>query len=189
MRGILFVLFLPVIVQAKFEHSIQWAYNQSGIDALISRISYEDSSCKHIEFIQTAKLSHSDGRDFQWPAFTGQEHRNHLKFENWFIDVDNSKCEEGQGCSPYYTDHFTEESVKGSPAKMLDAPFGWTHFDRIELETCAYCINKDEFLNCMKWGGEFLWTGEKRILKARNFSSPSMAFLKAQTIFNDFYNP
>lgn len=166
--------------------NVEWGVNEFKDDALISRIS-SNTSCNNSEFVQVAKVLVDEGKDLHWKKYGGMSDRNNLRYNGFFVDINNTKCQKNKPCSPYYTDHFPEESQKGSYIKMLDAPYGWTEFEEIHLETCVLCQDTGQYLSCVKWGGGFYIDGEKKVFPISKTNKPSKDFRGALGLFREFY--
>lgn len=162
-------------------------------------------NCRSIRLVQIAKVETQEGKDFFWDPSGGESARNILTttasdagvLPGFFIDHQAHKCTRSKGCSPYFRDHWSNESessdgwVCGSnikSASLVDYPFGWTQFESIKLETCARCDDDGRFLKCLQWGARWPENGERSIDKALQLSAPSPTFIQAFKKFLEYYS-
>ncbi len=173
----------------------------TGEDVLRGRVSFTPSAecpaCREIRMVQIARVEKKAGLDIDWG--NGQESRNLMRTpDGYFVDHDALKCAPGKTCSPYFRDSWPnpDESADGgsapppgSPASLVDYPFGWTYFERISLETCARCVDTGKFLGCATWGGTWPETGDRTLRESAASAAPSPTFIDALRRFETFYSP
>ncbi len=191
------VEYLPL---GQMSTQVNWGENEFHEEVLLGKVSFRPNAhtpyCSSIRFIQAARVRFQDGRDLQWEM--GEAPRNRMRTDSgFFIDHSAFQCEGNKNCSPYYRDSWPNpnESQDGFntvgpvEASLFDAPFGWSIFDSIELEACAYCLNGRErsSLGCAHWGGRWGQTGDKVLLPVRYEPGPSSHFLDALRRFEAFY--
>lgn len=190
---------------------IYWGTSEdTGEDILVANLKFDPNKkaplCERISFIQTAQVETAPGKDYEWNEAEGQANRNFIRTKlapgierGFFIDHNAIKCQLGSKCSPYYRDSWpnVDYSQDGyvrpgsmTHASLHDAPYGWTNFEQIRLEACAYCINPGSAIpmGCMKWGGYWGMTGPKKILPISFHERPTQTFLTALKAFVNFYD-
>lgn len=188
---------------------IHWGSNDTGDDVLIANLKFTPNKktplCERISFIQTAQVEKAPGVDYEWNEAEGQTNRNHIRTKKtatiergFFIDHDAIKCKDKKNCSPFYRDSWPNSQYsqdgfslahKSQPASLHDAPFGWTSFEQIRLEACAYCVTAGQKspLGCLDWGGYWGLTGPKTVLPIKFHERPTATFLDALKRFEEFY--
>lgn len=182
---------------------VRTGWTQDGVtgeDALAAHISFDPDAqkcpqCGKIRLVQVARVLVNDGTDYIWTAW--QSDRNRVRTEDGFyVDFDAHNCAAGAPCSPYYRDHWplSDESQDGrnlpdsrAPASLADYPHGWLLMSRIELETCARCVETGQFLGCVSWGASWPTSGNRTLLPHVATDGPSPRFLKALERFDSFY--
>ena len=156
--------------------------------------------------IQIARVRLESGADLDWTM--DQKNRNLTRTsglsgseEGFYVDIDASLCNRGKTCSPYYVDSYQKISgafdgrssrssgpSRSHPVFIKDTPFGWTEFEKIELETCAVCRDSGQVHGCLKWGGSWPATSAKEILKSSASEHESVTFDQALEVFQTFYS-
>lgn len=191
--------------------SVGWTVDtETGADVLRGWVAYrpdsrsQKASCQRVRFVQVARVERSDEVDYDWKD--GEANRNLIRTSadssqgvegGFFVDHDAFECSPGDHCSPYFRDYWPnpEESQDGvldgrfsTQASLVDYPFGWENFERIELESCARCADDGRFLGCAKWGGSWPGRGDRAVLPVRINDRPSPTFFEALRRFDDFYS-
>lgn len=180
------ILIIPSVAFAEFNYSIKWDLNDFGEDVLFAIIEYE-SECKNKNFIQIAKVIDNENKDLVWDLASGEMNRNETSVDGFFVDIYHHRCQKGKACSPFYKDYFPEGENSKNKIKMIDAPFGWSRFEEIRLETCVFCSDTNRFEGCISWGGTFPLFGDKRIIHNVEKINVSNNFIKALKLFYNFY--
>ena len=160
------------------------------------KLEYLDTSgkCSAYGFVQIAKMSANNGKDFKWLEVTGELARESVKTPNgYYVDHLSSKCKKGERCSPFFIDHWKNpnESSDGNEletADMADYSFGWVYFSSLKLETCALCRDDLRPLACVKWGALWDATKKKEILVPLYSHQPSSDFNQSLELFERYYN-
>lgn len=164
----------------------------------------KNNLCPSIRFIQIARVEKTDGVDYQWDSF--EKNRNSLRTvkaagvtPGYFVDHLSDKCEKGKSCSPYFRDHWAnaDESQDGykkssgdlKKASLIDYPFGWTEFERISAESCAFCEHEKKYYGCVKWSALWPLMGSRVISVPTFAGQPSKTFAQALNNFSKFYSP
>lgn len=200
---------LPVR-EGVFTGRVKWTYSpETGTDILLAKISFDPSTtrqCQSLRLVQAARVSRGDGTPFVWVG--GLSARNAMSTaKSTFIDHDPATCRKGEPCSPFYRDHWANpqtsqegQNLKGVSvtSSLEDAPFGWTEYEKIELETCAVCVNQSRIesykinplriMGCFHWSGEFLQVGERNVPKFKASPWPTGEFLESLARFKAYYN-
>lgn len=182
-----------------------------GSDALEGKVLWTPSKrapdCRVLSMIQVARVRLEDGADLDWAM--DQKNRNLTRTsglkgseQGFYVDMDASLCSKGKTCSPYYYDSYHKISgafdgrssqaagnLEVHPVFIKDTPFGWTEFEKIELETCVVCRDSGQVHGCVKWGGSWPATGAKQILRSSADNHESVTFDQALKTFQDFYSP
>lgn len=185
-----------------FELTTDWTFDEyAQLDALNGIVSFtpgpDARACSRIRFVQTARALNTKAENYNWARQLAP--RNEIRGRTgFFVDTDNSRCEAGTSCSPFYNDSWPETSdyaQEGSAtpagrqmARMADYVRGWTAFSRVELEACAVCEGTNHVYGCVQWGGKWDLVGPKEALRPRMRAAPTSSWKEAMFAFNAFYD-
>lgn len=192
--------------QGAFTGQVRWTVDPfTAEDVLEGQLSFLPAPnlprCQKIGWIQAARVSLESGEPLQWTM--GETPRNILATQppeepGFYIDHLAAHCRAGQACSPYFSDHWPQEgrSAFGRASKreskaatLVDFPFGWTQFRKIELEACAVCADTRQIYACLHWGGEWPAMGQQQLSEISFTEEPSSTYRRALERFEKYYKP
>lgn len=163
-----------------------WTTNELGLDALKIIISSENKQCSNHAIIQIAKTLNNQNKDIIWEL--GEINRNIIKTSNNFY-IDHQSCLD-HNCSMLYKDSWKIGSNFGNnikPTTIEDYPFGWDKMQEINLESCNYCLDNNQFYGCIQFGAIYPVLGLKTIITPTYSDFPSQDFKESVNNFNNFY--
>jgi hypothetical protein len=193
-----------------FSVQVKWDYDSynSNSDVLAGQIEWTPDKkakrCDKLSMIQIAKVTQTNDADYKWTM--GQSNRNLFMTKSnstnlqvvpgYFIDIDAHNCLVNTTCSPYYIDSYGQgtnsrdgyiQGKQRASVLISDYPYGWTEFEKIQLETCAVCRDDSSVRACITWGGKWPIDQEREILSSVASEIPTATFSEALKIFKKFY--
>ncbi len=163
-------------------------------------ITFEPSTgcpkCKEIQLVQTARSYASEGVLSDWANGTGLDLLKppYVTEGGWFVDVPIDQYEDRirvprnsrfRQPTYYYGDYISTHLRIGSSdptirdAQIWDAPSGYY---RVDLETCALCVDSGKWLGCQTWS---MVNGGSGGSPKPMLGGPSREFLNAITLFQN----